>query len=247
MLDLKEPDKKIEANPAYLSFYDHLKELIQRLVKAALAILIASCFVYAYIDKILRVVLKPVGTVVFTSPSDAFVARVTLALYMGALIAMPVVLYQVWQFVGTGLKEREKYYIRLYGPLSLFFFFTGAIFAYFVVVPFTVKFLLSFSSDQIKPMITIENYISFVGTMLFSFGVTFELPLILLFLAKLGIATPEFLQQKRRHAIVLILIVSAIMTPPDLISLWVMSGPLIILYEVGIIITRFNYRNKKFR
>lgn len=230
-------------NPDDLSFVGHLEELRSRLIKSLLAVLVAACFFYAFIDKILVVLIQPVGKVVFTSPADAFVARVTLTLYGGVLLALPVIIYQVWRFVAVGLKDNERKYIFLLAPFSLLFFLAGGLFAYFIMIPVSLRFLLSFSSDFIVPMITIKNYISFVGMMILAFGVVFELPLVLVFLTKIGIVTPQFLAEKRRHAIVFILIVSALLTPPDAVTQIIMSVPLVVLYEIGIVACRLTRRS----
>ncbi len=230
-------------NPDDLSFVGHLEELRSRLIKSLLAVLVAACFFYAFIDKILVVLIQPVGKVVFTSPTDAFVARVTLTLYGGVLLALPVIIYQVWRFVAAGLKDNERKYIFLLAPFSLLFFLVGGLFAYFIMIPVSLRFLLSFSSDFIVPMITIKNYISFVGMMILAFGVVFELPLVLVFLTKIGIVTPQFLAEKRRHAIVFILIVSALLTPPDAVTQIIMSVPLVVLYEIGIMACRLTRRS----
>ena len=232
----------MSVRPKEASFFDHLDELRGRLIKSVLAVIAAGGFFYLFIDQALEIIIKPVGRIVFTSPGDAFTARVMLAFLGGFFLALPVILFQVWRFVAGGLKEHEIRYIRFFGPCSLVLFFFGGIFAYFVFIPISVRFLLSFSTASIVPMITIKNYMSFVVTMLLAFGVIFELPLILMFLTKLGIATPEFLVQKRRHAIVIILIVSAFLTPPDCVTQLIMAAPLMALYEAGIIVSKLTYR-----
>jgi len=193
-------------------------------------------------DMLLNIVMRPIGRVVFTSPEEAFVAQLNLALLTGFILSLPFTLCQIWQFISLGLTLEEKKYIRLFGPCSLICFLAGVLFAYFVMIPVSLKFLLNFSSDFFVPMITVDRYISFVGTWIFASGVVFELPLALGFLAKIGIATPEFLRQKRPYAIVGILIVSAIITPPDVVSQLLMSVPLILLYEIGIFVTRLTYQ-----
>lgn len=225
-----------------ISFLDHVGELQTRLIKSIVAIFVASCLFYIVIDEVFAVLVKPVGQLVFTAPGEAFVARIMLTLFGGFFLALPVVLYQAWQFVAAGLKEYETRYIKFFAPCSFFLFVIGSLFAYFITVPISIRFLLSFSSDSIVPMITVKNYISFVGTMVLAFGVVFELPLVLMFLTKIGIATPAFLTQKRKHAVVLILIVSAFITPPDFITQLIMAVPLIILYEAGIIASKLTYR-----
>ncbi len=229
-------------NPDDLSFIGHLEEMRSRLIKSLLAVFVAACLFYAFIDRILVALIQPVGKVVFTAPSDVFVARITLAFYGGLFLAMPVILYQIWRFVAVGLKENERKYIFLLAPFSLILFLGGGFFAYFIMIPVSLRFLLSFSSDFIVPMITIKNYISFVGMMILAFGVVFELPLVLVFLTKMGIVTPDFLARRRRHAIVLILIVSAFLTPPDAVTQIIMAVPLIVLYEIGIIACRLTLR-----
>ena len=165
-------------------------------------------------------------------------------LLVGFVIAMPFFLYQVWSFAWEALTDKERRYIMLFGPLSLLFFLGGGLFAYFVIVPIAIKFLLGFSSVYVVPMISIKNYISFIGSFILSFAIVFELPLVLVFLVKIGIATPEFLRQYRRHAIMAILIVSAILTPPDICSQLLMAVPLVVLYELGVIFSLLAYQKK---
>ena len=225
-------------SPEDLSFFAHYEELRNRLIKSIVAVLVAACLFYLIVDKVFAFVIKPVGRLVFTAPGEAFVARIMLALFGGIFLALPVVLYQVWRFVAAGLKEHEAKYVRIFAPCSFVLFIMGGSFAYFVAVPVSIRFLLSFSSSVIVPMITVKNYISFVGTMLLAFSIVFELPLVLMFLTKIGIATPAFLAQKRKYAIVIILGVSALITPPDCVTQIMIAVPLIILYEAGIIASR---------
>jgi len=230
-------------SPEDLSFFGHYEELRNRLIKSVVSVLIAACLFYIVIDEILALVIKPVGKLVFTAPGEAFIARIILTLFGGIFLALPVVIYQIWRFVATGLKEKEAKYIRIFAPCSFFLFIIGALFAYFIAVPISIRFLLSFSTDLIVPMITVKNYISFLGTMVLAFGIVFELPLVLMFLTKIGIATPDFLIEKRKYAVIVILVVSALITPPDIITQLIMAVPLIILYEGGIIASRLTFRN----
>ena len=231
----------MKKNRDAFSFLDHLDELRTRFIHSIMAILVGCCVAYSFIDAVLAYLIKPVGHLVFTEPAEAFSARMTLTLIGGVIISLPYVLYQLWQFVALALHENERKSVALYGPLSLLFFIAGAFFAYFAAVPYSIQFLLSFASDLMVPMITVKNYIAYVGTLIFGFGVVFELPLILMFLTKIGIATPAFLVQKRRHAIILILIVSAIITPPDVISQLIMAIPLLVLYEIGVVISKITW------
>ena len=229
-------------NPDELSFFEHFDELRRRLIKSLVAVIVAACLFYPFVDSVLAFLIRPVGRVVFTSPSDAFVARFMLVVWGGVIFALPVILYQFWRFVSAGLKAHERKYVVFFAPLSLALFFAGSAFGYFVMIPVGMKFLLGFATDFMVPMITVQNYLSFVTTLVLAFGVTFELPLALMFLAKIGVVTPAFLAQKRRHAIVIILIVSAVITPPDAVSQMIMALPLVVLYELGIIVSRFVHR-----
>ncbi len=231
--------------PAHLKpIWDHVGELRTCLVKSLLAVVLGCGVVYHYIDTIMFWIIKPVGQVIFTSPADAFVARLTLSILGGFILGLPVILHQLWSFVALALKDNERRYILMFGPLSLLFFIAGILFAYFIALPFSVRFLLGFANEWMAPMITIRNYISFFVTLVVAFGVIFELPIILVFLTAIGVATPAFLSQKRRHAIVLILFVSAVITPPDLVTLLIMTCPLLVLYELGVIASKITYRQK---
>ena len=227
-----------------LSFLEHLDELRSRVIKCLIVFFIAFLAIYPQTDKILNFIIKSVGKLFFTAPADAFMARVHITLVTALCATLPYILYHVWMFLSLGLTEKERKYVVAFVPFSFLFFIAGVLFAYYVAIPISMNFLLSFSSEVMQPMITVKNYISYVGSLVLAFGVVFELPLILMFLARIGIATPAFLIQKRRHAIVLILIISAIITPPDVISQIVMAAPLLVLYELGIIATRFACRSQ---
>ena len=230
----------MSASPDELSFWGHLDELRSRLLKSFIAVIVAACFFYPFVDRFLAFLIRPVGKVVFTSPADAFVVRLMLLICGGVVLALPVIVYQLWQFVAAGLKENEKKYVRFFAPASFVLFVAGCIFGYWVIIPVGMKFLLSFATESIVPMITLPNYISFIVTLVLAFGLCFQLPLVLMFLARIGIVTPAFLVQKRKHAIVLILIASAILTPsPDAISQILMAGPLLVLYELGVFASKF--------
>jgi sec-independent protein translocase protein TatC len=228
----------------FQSFFKHIEELRSRLIKSAGAFVLAFCLCYSFIGKLIPVLIAPAGHLVFTAPTDAFSAYMTVGALMALLVASPYIVYQIWAFVGSALKPSEKKFILFFAPLSLLFFLAGAAFAYFLAVPRAYKFLMSFSSDYLQPMVTVKNYFGFLAHMIVAFGVAFELPLILAFLAKIGIASPEYLRQKRRHAIIIILIVVTILAPPDIMSQLILAIPLIFLYEVGIIFVKFFYKQR---
>ena len=228
----------------FQSFYKHIEELRSRLIKSAFTFVICFCLCYNFIGKLIPHIIAPAGHLVFTAPAEAFSAYMTIGFIMALVVSSPVIVYQIWAFVQGALKPSEKKFVLIFAPLSLFFFLLGGAFAYFVTVPMAYRFLMSFSSTSMVPMVTVKNYLEFLGHMIVAFGVAFELPLVLAFLAKIGIVSPEYLRQMRRHAIIIILIVAAFLAPPDVVSMLVLAFPLMLLYEVGIIFVRFVYKHK---
>ena len=231
-------------NLFFQSFFKHLEELRSRIIKSAAAFVIALCLCYGFVGKLIPVVTAPAGHLFFTAPSEAFSAYMLLDVVLALLVSSPYILYQVWAFVAGALLPSEKKVVMILVPLSVLFFFLGAVFAFLVAVPMAYRFLMSFSSGYLIPMVTVKNYLGFLGHMIIAFGVAFELPLLLAFLGKIGIVSPKFLSQKRRHAIIIILIVAAILAPPDIMSQLVLAVPLMFLYELGIIFVKISYKQK---
>jgi len=225
-----------------LTLVEHLEELRTGVIKSLIFIIIVSCGLYAFVDKILPNLTRPVGRLVFIAPQEAFISRIKIAFFGGLFLSAPFILFQVWRFVSSGLKPNEGKYVLIFGPLSVIFFLIGASFGYFIIVPIGIKFLLGFASDLMAPMITVSKYISFVGVLTLSFGVIFELPLVSLFLTKIGLVTPQFLSARRKQAVVLIFIAAAILTPPDIITQCLMALPLLIIYEISIIFSKIAHK-----
>jgi len=222
-----------------LTIVEHLGELRSRIIKSAIFIIICSCLVYNYVDIIFSLLVKFTERLVFIAPQEAFITNIKIAFFGGLFLSLPFVLYQVWRFVYLGLEKEERKYILIFGIFSFILFILGAAFGYFVIVPIALKFLLGFATDFVTPMITVSKYISFVGTLTFAFGLIFQLPLIILFLTKIHIITPHLLSRRRREAVVFIFIIAAILTSPDVITQILMALPLILLYELGIVFSRF--------
>lgn len=225
-----------------LSLSAHLEELRSRLIKSVIFVIAGAFLTYAFVNTLMPLIIRPVGKVVFIAPQEAFIANMKVAFFGGLFLSSPFVLYQIWQFVTGALNEKERKYIILFGPLSFLFFLTGISFCYFFIIPISINFLLGFATDFLTPSISISKYISFIGSLTLVFGLVFELPLVSLFLTKIGIVTPMFLSRKRKHAIVFIFIAAAVMTPPDAITQCLMAVPLILLYEIGIIFSKCAYK-----
>lgn len=221
---------------------EHLNELRNHIGKSLIFLLVCSVIIYSSIDKILLFLSKPVGKLVFIAPQEAFTTNIKIAFFVGLLFSSPFILYQIWKFVSLGLLPKERKYIRIFGPLSFLLFVIGFTFGYLIIVPIGMKFLLGFASEILAPMITISKYISFVFNLSFAFSLVFQLPIVILFLTKIGIVTPAVLKKRRKEAIVLVFIAAAIMTPPDVVTQVLMAVPLILLYELGILFSRLAYK-----
>lgn len=151
-------------------------------------------------------------------------------------------IYHIWQFVSVALEKNERKQALIFGPVSFIFFIAGISFGYLIIMPIGLRFLLGFSTDFILPMVTISKYISFVGFLTLSFGLIFELPLAMLFLARIGMVTPQFFSDRRRQAIVIVFIAAALLTPPDIVTQCLMAVPLLVLYEIGVLFAKLGYR-----
>ena len=160
------------------------------------------------------------------------------------VFAFPYIAYQFWQFIVPGLYEKERKYVPHIAFFTTLCFITGASFASFIIIPFGLKFLLGFQTDFLAANITIGKYLGFVVTIILVFGVVFELPVLSFFLTRIGLLTPQFMQKNRRYGIVIIFIVAAVLTPPDVFTQLLLAGPLILLYEISIWVSKAVLKKK---
>lgn len=224
------------------TFLEHLQELRARLIKSVFIVGLFSLLLFNFTDDIIFFLARPIGRLIFISPQEAFTARVKVAFFSGLLLSLPFIFYQAWKFISTGLKPKEYRYLLIFGPLSIVFFLAGVSFSYFLIIPVGINFLLSFGSDFLFPMVTINAYITFIFTLSLGLGLVFQLPLATVFLTKINLITPAWLVSRRKQAIVLIFIAAALFTPPDVVTQFFMAFPLVFLYELGVIFSRITYR-----
>jgi len=230
-----------------MPFLDHLEELRWMIIRSLFGIVVAAVLSYFFAREIITLLIAPAPNdlkLIFLSPTEAFMTYIKVAAYAGVMISLPYVAWELWRFILPGLLSKER---KLVGPIVTFTvicFLLGALFAYFVIIPFGLRFLLSFQTDYLVANITIGKYLSFVVTLLLLFGLVFELPVLAYFLSIIGLLTPEFLRSKRRYGIVIIFIVAAILTPPDAFTQTMMAIPLVILYEVSIWVSAAVRRKK---
>ncbi|MDD3731831.1 MAG: twin-arginine translocase subunit TatC [candidate division Zixibacteria bacterium] len=229
-----------------MSFVDHLEELRWRLFKAILSVVIMAIVAFYFSDWIFRFLLVPLGDtkLYVTEVTGSFYAYLKIALFAGIFGAFPIVFYQLWMFVAPGLYKHEKKVVIPLVLISSALFLVGAGFCYVVVLPLALKFLIGFSGDLLNPIITVGSYISFAGLLMVTFGLAFELPIIAFFLGKMGLISSQFLARGRRYAIVIILVIAAIITPPDVFTQVVLAIPIYFLYEVSIILVKFTGKKK---
>ena len=223
-----------------VTFFEHLDELRKRLLIALTAVGVCSVVSYAFSDRLLNFLLKPIqqeiGQLYFFTPQEAFVVKIKIALLSGFLVALPVVLWQLWLFISPALHVNEK---KAAWPLVIVttsLFVSGVLFAFFLVLPVAFKFLLSMETEFLKPMISVSEYIDFLNSMLLAFGISFNMPVFVMAFVLSGMVDAETLNRYQKHAIVLIFIAAAILTPgPDIASQFLLAIPLLILFEISVL------------
>jgi sec-independent protein translocase protein TatC len=197
------------------------------------------------VDWLARPIVKSGNTLVFLAVTEAFWVQMKVALITGVFISAPGILWQVWAFIAPGLHKHERKYAAPFVIIGSLMFVGGGAFALLVVTPYAIEFLLSYARATLQPMITIENHVGFILKFTLAFGLVFELPLILTILARMGVVTPKMLARNRKYAILGAFIAAAILTPtPDMFNQSLMAGPLILLYEVGIVCARIFGRRR---
>jgi sec-independent protein translocase protein TatC len=227
-----------------MTVIEHLEELRTRLIVTLIAFVLATAIAYIFYNPIIHFLLKPVlskrvPAVYVSGVVTAFVVRLKVSIFAGFVLALPVSLFELWRFITPGLEPREKRYAVPFVLSSLGLFALGTFFA-FLVLPTGIRFLLSFASGPLKPLIFVDQYLSFLMFMIIAFGVSFEFPLVLIFLAGVGILSSRQLRTRRRHALFLAFVVGAVATPSqDPYSMTAMALPLYILYELSILVVRY--------
>jgi sec-independent protein translocase protein TatC len=232
-------------------FLSHLEELRKRLITCAIAVGIGFVISYIFAERLFQILVTPLTRImpegdrlIFTNLPEMFLTYLKTAFICGILLTAPVIFYQLWLFIAPGLYQKEKKLAVPFVVFSTILFVGGSLFGYFVVFPFGFKFFLGFANEYIQALPSVKQYFSFAIKLLFAFGIVFELPVVAFFLSKMGIVTPEFLKKKRKYALLLTFVLAAILTPPDVITQLMMAGPLILLYEIGILVARMARRKK---
>lgn len=274
---IKDKGKNIESE---MSFFEHIEALRWHLIRACLAIIVFTGVAFYYYDIIWnKIIMAPMdlnfwtyrrmcelgallhmsgfcitkipGHLINTEMAGQFTLQINSSIIIGVMLGFPYLLWEIWRFIKPALHEKERKAASGFVLYATVLFLIGVMFGYYVIAPESIAFLANYQvSASIENMFTIDSYLSSVTTLTLATGIVFELPIVVYILSSLGILTPTFMRSTRRYAIVIILIVSAIITPtPDMLTMTIVSLPLLILYEIGILVSavvekRRNKRNK---
>lgn len=241
---LPDEDEEDDLADGRMSFLDHLEELRQRIVRSLLAVLGGFIIAFAFIERVFAFIMRPLqavlpdgGKLVYTEPAEAFLLYLKVAALVGLLIAMPVVLYQLWMFVAPGLKREEKRFAIPFVLFASVFFLGGAAFSHYMVFPWAWQFFAGFTTDYMQFMPRIQPVFSMYVRMMLALGIVFQLPTLVFFLARVGVVTARFLVRNTKYAILVIFIIAAIITPTaDPVTQSLVAGPMIVLYGLSILI-----------
>lgn len=252
----RDPDERDDPT-AKMSFFDHLTELRKRLIYAVIAIGIGLCVGLYFAQESYEFLARPMfkalrdnkveEKLVFTSPLGPIHLFITVGLYLGIVLALPYVLYQLWLFIAPGLYRHERRAVATFISASVVLFLAGMAFAYWVLLPMTLSFLLGFSMQgPFRPLISMNDYFDMSLVILLGLGIVFQLPILIFFLSLFGIVTPRFLWNNFRYAVLIIAIIAAVVTPTtDALTMTIFMAPMILLYLLGIGVSALVVRHKR--
>ena len=239
-----------------MSFFEHLAELRKRLIYSMLAVLVGTVAGFTVARRVYLVLVLPIvgafqatgqeSTLISTSPTGPLNLYLKLSIYIGFVLAFPVVLYQVWLFIAPGLYKHEKRAAAMFIVSAASLFLAGIAFCYFILLPYTLKFLIGFELPYFKPMISINEYWDLVLVLMLGMGLVFQTPILIFFLALFGLVTPGFLWRNFRYAVLVISVVAALVTPtPDALTMLVFMAPMVGLYLLGIVVAAVVVHRKR--
>ncbi|WP_442891416.1 twin-arginine translocase subunit TatC [Dendrosporobacter sp. 1207_IL3150] len=232
-------EQQEQAKTNEMSLIGHLEELRRRLIICIVAIAVCSGVSYFYAQELVHFITAPAGKLYYMNPAEAFFTYLKVSFFAGFLVSLPVLLFQVWAFVLPALTNNERTAMGLLVPASVLLFFIGLAFSYYLVLPAGIKFFMGFATENLQPLFSLGQYLSFVISFLLPFGFVFELPLFILVLAKLGFISSNFLILKRKMVFVLSFVIGAIISPtPDIFSQTMVAIPIVLLYELSILIVK---------
>jgi len=251
-----------------LPFTEHLADLRKRIIISLVFVVIGFAVCFNYSEDIFRALTFPLRygisititspfiqliekkathntSLVFLAPAEAFWMHMKVSIIAGVVLSLPVIFFQFWKFISPGLLHKEKKYVVPFVIITTTFFLIGVAYCYFLVLPFAMGFLLTYKTESMVPMISVEKYVDFCLKFLLAFGAIFELPILIVFFTRIGIVSPKTLAKHRKYAILIAFIAAAILTPtPDVFNQTLMAVPMIVLYEIGLLVSRIFVRKK---
>lgn len=250
-----------------MPLFEHLAELRKRILISVSAVFAGFILSFSFSENIFEILTLPLRSeigfsisypflkiiasniknqsLVFLAPAEAFWMHLKVSFFAGLLLTLPVILLQLWKFVSPGLLPGEKKYAAPFIVSATMLFLAGAAFCFFFVLPFAMSFLLTYKTASMTPMLSVGNYVDFCLKFILSFGAVFELPIVIIFLTLTGIVTPKTLAKNRKYAILVAFIIAAVLTPtPDAFNQTLMALPIIVLYEIGILMARLFIRKE---
>ncbi|WP_127009911.1 twin-arginine translocase subunit TatC [Veillonella sp. CHU110] len=235
-----ETEQKLMDEVGSMSLIDHLGELRGRIIVALVAMIIGTVVSYYYVDDIIQILIAPAGKLYYTKPTEAFFTYMKISIISGLIVSSPVWFYQIWAFIIPALSKGEKKVTFLIVPSAISLFIIGVLFSYYLVLPTAIEFFIGFGTDGLQPLFSIGQYIDFVVGFIIPFGITFELPLIIVALGALGILSSQRVRKFRKIFILLAFIVGGAISPtPDMLSQTMIAGPMVLLYEISHGILRY--------
>jgi sec-independent protein translocase protein TatC len=248
-------DEDLDEGGGKMSFLDHLDELRRRLVACAISLGIGTLVAFAFIDRIFDFIMRPLyerlpkgSSLIYTEPTEAFMLYVKIALLAGLVIAAPLIMYQLWRFISPGLYAHEKRFALPFIVMTSVFFVGGAAFNHYVLFPMAWVFLAGFSNDYLMMMPRVESVFSLYAMLMLAMGLIFEMPAVVLILARIGIVSAGFLWRNIKYAVLIIFIAAAVITPTgDMVTQSLMAGPMLLLYLLSILLALIFGRKRRRR
>ncbi len=234
------------ANDPDLSLVEHLTELRNRIIKSLVAFVIGTGICFYFIETILSILTAPAGNLYYMRPAEAFMIYMKITLFAGLIVASPFIMYQGYRFVCPALQPKEKAFTLVSMPICLMLFIAGLLFSYYFVFPRGLDFFLGFTAGKISPLISMESYLDFLLMLVVPFGFVFNIPVLLLLLCYLRFVKVSLLIKYQKHIILAAFILAAFITPtPDIITQSLLALPMVILYEISLVLCKFLIKNEE--
>lgn len=239
--------KRKKADKNSLTLVEHLTELRNRILYMAVIFLGCTLLAYQFSEVLVKdmIGIAPEVSFVFISPAELLLSYIKIAVIMGLTVSAPFLITQIWLFVSPALEKKERRTLVFSLIFGTVFFILGAVFAYLLVLPMMIQFFMGFQMEGIEEMISFESYLSLILSTVLSFGIIFELPSIMVILARFGIVTTAFMRKYRKYIVLVIFIAAAVLTPPDVISQVMLAMPMLLLFEVGLLFATMAEKKKK--